>query len=1801
MKIKGLFIAAIAFGLAAVSQAATKASGSCESMAIALKASQKVTLVNEYDPEWKENTDSGVAYYKVPLAKYSSCTIWISGGNTADMWAFNCDVSWNLEEFPFATFDYEERDDGATKIAYMRSDSWDADDAAKYTFYVCIQGDIGQTCNLYYQSGIKSFSRVGEEDNPMRLSMTESSNTHSANLIDGSYYYVFNLEAGKKYRVRTIGGTATSKLLMSVDGMADVEADPLFESRTYDTSWLVYPQETADYTFCVYSNSGGENSFKLAYMAFAGLLPEEHANVVELNEANGYSAEIQPGRMVADGTYYYDSVIDESLCKVRVAKGERWAFETSGAKANILMCAYDANGKTLRESTTIGNGSKDARTVIQASYDGYYYVGVCDPALGVFNEPVQENVSIVAYNVDDGEDDAYDSLDDALDGASVMVAYPGAASKSVVTTGRPHGPHTLSAYDWYDCFKLACRKGVTYCIKADFVSAENTSDVGLATVIYKDVNGTRTKVSNSDIRGSLTPDSVSDGVIPLTFTADEDAVYIVAVYTQAGLGLDYPGYNIYAMAYYTGVDLGLVEVNTKGVDGVWTLTGSSAAFENGMTIVAPVGKTTKISFPKVAGYNIQNKNVEVSNVPLWTDLDQDMVTVTGVYTDAYDPADDVVSGYVKITPASTPQNAPRTLWTDDPADRFLFRAVEGCYYNFLLTDTTAGEYVGDAVFSLAGAQTAADLANKIVEDATECSKLRLTPGPYMITVEHGGSPVDSTYVLQYQAVNVGTVGFSPSGAVKVGENDGYAEVKVSRTSSEGAVRVHWATESYTAVPGEDYYPSEGVLSWADGDMSTRTIRIRLIPELFAKHRAMRYFAVKIWPMEDDCLEADEYPATISGASALAVKINDVDVASAGEIVVLNDILQVTAGDVFELNVARRNGSDGRVAVAFVTQNGTALAGTDYVGVRNDFVWEDGDTSVRTLKVETAPLGNLDNKYFRIKAVALTTDEYADCATPAVPARFNVDLVSEVVVKDFAEALAEAQANGVELYNMNSTKWYIDDNGALRSETLGAKGAGKMKFYVTGPGLLVLEPQMYGADYAGGDTLLSQANGSPIVDCSDHTRKVYKIPSGNRRAAAVVGRSVVGGAYQFFSPLENGLPYKYIYYGSSRAVSPANGAIVPLSQAKLEWSKPDGLDPEEVWYRVRVGAKSADPATITTVVASNLLNNTSCDIPFPLKAGRQYWWMLDFAYTGGAEPPSDGDWVASPNVWTFTALPSGGCISKIVSGSDANGKAIVAGETIELVEGVVGGFFLGDDTGTSDSVSLVGGELPPGLKIKSGMRIAGVPSEAGEYEALVNVKKGSVNGTTLALNFHVAPLESGAGKFCGILREDGNGLTNNFPRVGSVSFTASKTGAISAKVSMAGRTYPFSTTSGYSKVLERDDKALGQTMTLYSKLLYTETVAGVEYTSTLELNVGVGSIENPIALGEKSGTAVLELNVPDADMSGVQTGIRYTCDLVRRNSDSETFIAAMQKYAGYYTMSLVPEGADAAKGEPCGNGLVTMTVAEDGGTKVVGRFADGKSYSCSAFANIVGDLGDPDKSVLSIPFAVVTSPYSYGGTIVLRYAEEDIDGEFFNCTYADSRYELEWNKDGPSSTADGSGFSLIIRPTGGYYNEVVNVQRYYLDKDFSVDVEPVNGLPEGMLPDGYVYTVDSVPRSVPVEFIGNTISVPSRQLVKDGSSRYDFANSINPCNVKITFVRATGSVFGTFDVLSDDGNVQKTAAKDCKHYGVLLFTRDKYTPLNEDVRTSGFYLLPVTKDWTLSMPFNIREDSVDPDWSEPWLQ
>ena len=89
--------------------------------------------------------------------------------------------------------------------------------------------------------------------------------------------------------------------------------------------------------------------------------------------------------------------------------------------------------------------------------------------------------------------------------------------------------------------------------------------------------------------------------------------------------------------------------------------------------------------------------------------------------------------------------------------------------------------------------------------------------------------------------------------------------------------------------------------------------------------------------------------------------------------------------------------------------------------------------------------------------------------------------------------------------------------------------------------------------------------------------------------------------------------------------------------------------------------------------------------------------------------------------------------------------------------------------------------------------------------------------------------------------------------------------------------------------------------------------------------------------------------------------------------------------------------------------------------------------------------------------------------------------------------------------------------------------------------------------------------------------------------------MNPWKVKTSFVPATGLLSGTFRAWSD-GTTQAQFAT-LNHYGVLLMNRDEYSPLDEDVWTAGFYLLPVTSNWTFSLPFNIRSIPADRDWTE----
>lgn len=164
--------------------------GNCEKNAKSLGSSKSVELVAEYDPEEKEyDPDSGVAYYKVTLSKWSQCTIWIEGGNVKDL-DLDVGVSWDDED-TYATFEAtEEFSGGNIKAAYLYQDGWDEDDPSKATFYVCISGDVGMQTTLHYASGIQAFSVTGEEDSPKSISMKDSVQSVSGKLVteNGEYW-----------------------------------------------------------------------------------------------------------------------------------------------------------------------------------------------------------------------------------------------------------------------------------------------------------------------------------------------------------------------------------------------------------------------------------------------------------------------------------------------------------------------------------------------------------------------------------------------------------------------------------------------------------------------------------------------------------------------------------------------------------------------------------------------------------------------------------------------------------------------------------------------------------------------------------------------------------------------------------------------------------------------------------------------------------------------------------------------------------------------------------------------------------------------------------------------------------------------------------------------------------------------------------------------------------------------------------------------------------------------------------------------------------------------------------------------------------------------------------------------------------------------------------------------------------------------------------------------------------------------------------------------------------------------------
>ena len=486
----------------------------------------------------------------------------------------------------------------------------------------------------------------------------------------------------------------------------------------------------------------------------------------------------------------------------------------------------------------------------------------------------------------------------------------------------------------------------------------------------------------------------------------------------------------------------------------------------------------------------------------------------------------------------------------------------------------------------------------------------------------------------------------------------------------------------------------------------------------------------------------------------------------------------------------------------------------------------------------------------------------------------------------------------------------------------------------------------------------------------------------------------------------------------------------------------------------------------------------------------------------------------------------------------------------------------------------------------------------------------------------APLETGVFYGCAANEENAAGLslTNGFPEFASVTLTSaiskSKTN-LTAKAVVAGKSYTFKATGwdGYA----------GQAV---RHLEMTTKVNKKVYTNTLDIALMTGCTTNESAWVGMPQSFRLVVNVPDANGKNVQSNMLYMGELYRRNAGIQDYLNAVTNFAGYYTMSLLPRELGFMRtdctplspaeveeaGLPMGNGYLTFTVSNKGTVKVAGKLADGTSISTSVTAApILKDAGSPLGWKMLIPLYSAKSPYVLCGEVAIRSQNATNfqkgspgvrpDGRAWDL-YAEPRGGLFWNNDNGALTYDGlQGWRIVLNGVGGWYDKIVNLQSYYRDYAYQVGRgDEITEFPKEVLPSGYTNLVAAVgPDGEGVELSGNGMATASRKLVKNGKTyKFDDPATVNPCNVKVKFARATGIVSGTFSIWGE--NDEHTKAKEVtgfKHYGVLTMDRKDWNDLETlyfdyEVFTAGFLLkdvkIPVTKKktrtWKFSTPFDI---------------
>ncbi|MDQ3812480.1 MAG: aggregation factor core protein MAFp3, isoform C, partial [Armatimonadota bacterium] len=176
------------------------------------------------------------------------------------------------------------------------------------------------------------------------------------------------------------------------------------------------------------------------------------------------------------------------------------------------------------------------------------------------------------------------------------------------------------------------------------------------------------------------------------------------------------------------------------------------------------------------------------------------------------------------------------------------------------------------------------------------------------------------------------------------ERYGSATIYVQRTGgSTGAVDVIYTTSNGTAIGGQDYTVVTGTLSWAAGDIGSKSFTV---------------------PITNDSTQenTETVNLTLSSPTGGAVlgtyKTSVLNIIDNDQPAVLEFWFPTFTGEerygTATIYVQRTGGSGGAVSVQYATSNGTATAGSDYTATSGTLSWADGDTGSKSF---TIPITN----------------------------------------------------------------------------------------------------------------------------------------------------------------------------------------------------------------------------------------------------------------------------------------------------------------------------------------------------------------------------------------------------------------------------------------------------------------------------------------------------------------------------------------------------------------------------------------------------------------------------------------------------------------------------------------------------------------------------------------------------------------------------------------------------------------------------------------------------------------------------